>query len=368
MKAVVPAPMPSLPVEIDFVHKKTEKNEELPKNEFEAAAERIRAAHFRRKEAELIATNKPAEALNRRTAKAITPIERAASDSLGRDTAIRLPAKSTEDFVLRLEQNLGCELPVCVANRRDVHKNAIEVSINESLVWKLVRTTDSLLPAPEHYPIWIWLIDRFHAAARTNCKEPPRIAINLAELGAALGSKMDGRWYKNVDEAFCRFSSLVIKVGHACYVANSGALVNQRGAFGTLCSYVSWRTTDSEERKTLVDGVDGWVMPGPFIWESILSEYLKAIPLLQLRELKAYVSQRLFLYLGKHCRAGSTFKISLRKLLPKIPISCSAREAKRRLQPHHQALIASGFLKSEPIYEGRGQSLMVKYERSENFT
>jgi hypothetical protein len=279
-------------------------------------------------------------------------------------TAIRLPAKSPEDLVLRLEQNLGCELPVCVSNRKDVTNEVIEVVIDGELRWQLERTARSLLPAPEHFRIWLWLVDRFNDAARTRCEKPPRIALCLSELAAALGKKRDGRWYNLVDEALSRFASLVIKVGRACYVKETNSFVRQSGAFGTLCNYVSWRTDDPEEQKTLVDGIDGWVMPGPFLWESILSGYLKAVPLVAINDLRSYVAQRLYTYVHKHCKPGDSYSVSLTKMLPKIPLNCSAREAKRRLLPHHKSLVDIGFLAEEPIFTGRGLNIIVTYKRS----
>ncbi|RYF46336.1 MAG: hypothetical protein EOO38_14305 [Cytophagaceae bacterium] len=265
--------------------------------------------------------------------------------------------------MLRLEQNLGCELPVCVPNRSDVGKEAIEIRSGDNLIWRLVRAADSLLPAPEHHPVWLWILDRSHAAFQAGHNEAPRIAVNLHELAVALGRKPDGRWYRDVNEAFIRFSRMIITAGQSLYVGEENEFVDTSGAFGTLCNYVSWRTTDAKERKTLVDGADGWVQPGPFVWESIRQGYLKAIPLPQMREIKAYVAQRLYLYLSKHCKPGGQYKVSVNKLLPKIPMSCTTDQVRKKLKPHHAALLKFGFLACEPVYEGRGQGLMVTYQR-----
>lgn len=275
---------------------------------------------------------------------------------------VYLPAKRADDNFLRLEQNLGCELPVCVANRRDVNKPAIEIRGSEGVLWRLERTASSLLPAPEHHPIWLWLLDGFHAAARQGCKEAPRIRISLAQMAKDLSRTPNGQWYRDVDEALSRFSRMVITAGQSLHVP-SGHVVSKSGALGTLCNYVSWRTQSAKERESLVDGLEGWVQPGPFVWDSIRSGYLKAVPLLAVRNLQSYVAQRLYLHLSKHCQPGGCYKVSFSKLLPKIPMSFS-KNSKEKLEPHHKALLESGFLASGPIYEGRGARLMVTYERA----
>jgi hypothetical protein len=275
---------------------------------------------------------------------------------------IRVPAKAPDDDYFRIEQNLGCELPVCVANRSDVKNEAIEIRSGDDVTYRLVRAADSLLAAPEHHPTWLWFLDRCHAAFRAGHKEAPRIALNLPELALSLGRTPDGRWYADVDEAFKRFSSSIIKAGQILYLGDKNKVVSAHGAFGTLCNYVSWRTENAKERHSLVDGVDGWVQPGPFVWESIRQGYLKAIPLLEIRRIKAYVAQRLYLYLSKHCRPGGQFKVSVNKLLPKIPMKIS-KNIKEKLKTHHGTLQAIGFLAFEPVYEGRGANLMVIYQR-----
>lgn len=283
---------------------------------------------------------------------------------------IRLPDRQVEDPMLRLEQNLGCELPVCVGNRRDVHDVAIETIVNGRTTWRLTRLADTLLPAPEHYRFWLWFLDRCQAAARTGCEESPRITLNLGELYDLFGGEKGGTWYREVDEAFTRFAGLVIKVRDA-YHTPKGVLENNTTA-GTLCYYSSWRIPkDKKDRRRKPDPAErrqdvGWIAPGLLLWASIQSGYLKAIPLESMRRLppSAYVAQRLLAYLTKHCISGGQFKISISKLLPKIPMSCAGREAKRKLTPHHKALLESGFLAKEPAFEGRGQDLMVVYCRT----
>jgi hypothetical protein len=275
---------------------------------------------------------------------------------------VDLPVKRANDDFLRLEQNLGCELPVCVANRRDVNKPAIEICNSDGVLWRLERTASSLLPAPEHHPIWLWLLDRFHAAAHQGCKEAPRIRISLAQMAKDLRRTPNGQWYRDVDEALSRFSRMVITAGQSLHVP-SGHVASKSGALGTLCNYVSWRTQSARERESLIDGLEGWVQPGPFVWDSIRSGYLKAVPLLAVRNLQSYVAQRLYLYLSKHCQPGGQFKVSINKLLPKIPIAYSSDQVRKRLKPHHETLLGLDFLACEPVYEGRGRGLMVTYQR-----
>lgn len=273
---------------------------------------------------------------------------------------IRLPAKKPEDQVLRLEQNLGCEMPVCVGNRRDVNKVAIEVPVDETTVWRLVRTADTSLPAPEHYPLWLWFLDRCQAAAKAGCTTPPRIPINLAEMQALFGRKgnMGGKWYNNIDDAFWRFSHLVVEIQRGNPKPGKRRAVE--AVLGTLCYYASWREEGTEGREF----ERGWVAPGQMLWESILAGYIKAVPMQIMRGLPSYVAQRLMTYLAKHCRPGETFKISLTKLLPKIPLDCPNNEAKKRLRTHHKVLLDTRFLVSIPIFEGRGSSTMVTYARA----
>jgi hypothetical protein len=288
------------------------------------------------------------------------PEEKANGPKLGK--VIRLPVRSPEDPLLRLEQNLGCELPVCVSNRRDVGGEAIEITIDGTTTWKLERTVRSLLPAPEHYLLWLWFLDRCQAAAASGCKEPPRIALNPPELYELFGGNMSGSWYLNIDEAFTRFSQLVIQVRTA-YHAPSG-MPSFKATLGTLCYYASWRPERPSSKQELFGFEKGWIAPGPILWASICDGYLKAVPLQAMRRLPSYVSQRLLTYLMKHCQPGRQYKVSLAKLLPKIPMTCPTKERKRQLRAHHKALVEVGFLATEPVFEGRGDDLMVIYERS----
>ena len=270
-----------------------------------------------------------------------------------------------KDSVLRLEQNLGCELPVCVSNRSDVKNESIEVVIDGEKIWRVERLVTSLLPTPEHYPIWLWFLDQCQAAAESGCVQTPRIVLNLPALAKSLGRKADGRWYDDVNEAFCRLSRLVITDCKSFHLPGEKPLASGT-ALGTVCYYGSWREDDTKDNKASVVGAIGWVAPGALLWTSIQQQYLKAIPLLSVSNLKSYVAQRLFLYLSKHCQAGRSFKISTSKLLPRIPIDCPSDKIKYRLRPHHKALVDIEFLAHEPQYDGRGSGLMVTYTRTKN--
>lgn len=277
---------------------------------------------------------------------------------------IKLPTKQPEDPILRLEQNLGCELPVCVSNRRRVRDIAIEASVDGVTTWMLVRAANSLLPAPEHYMLWLWFLDRCQAAARAGCKVPPRIAIDPKELHRLFGGKLDGRWYENIHNAFSRFANLIVQIHRASHAPTKSRGGN--ATLGTLCYFVSHRSEGVEPED--LEGFDwGWIAPGQMLWESILAGYVKAVPMQTMLRLpsSAYVAQRLTTYLMKHCRPGESFKISLTKLLPKIPMECAINEAKKKLRIHHRALIKAGFLASEPVFEGRGAATMVTYQRTQ---
>lgn len=277
---------------------------------------------------------------------------------------VRLPPKAKNDSMLRLEQNFGCEFSVCVANRRDVKNDAIEMRLDNGSVLAIERTSRSLLPAPEHNPLWLVLLDMFQAAAHAGHTKAPRIAINLQELAQRLGRQDGGgRWYADVDEGLSRFGRAVVTNTGALHMPDGEHFSDAGGALGTLIHYQSWRPKNATERKALINGKEGWVQPGPFIWASILSGYLKAVPLGPVLQLPAFVAQRLYLHLHKHCRPGGQYKVSTSKLLSKIPLSCPANETKRQLKKHHQALCDLGFLACEPVYEGRGESLMVTYQR-----
>jgi hypothetical protein len=277
---------------------------------------------------------------------------------------VQLPPRGVKDGVLRLEQNLGCELPVCVSNRSDVKKESIEVVIDGEKIWRVERLATSLLPSPEHHPIWLWFLDRCQAASEAGCVQAPRIPLNLSALAKDLGRKADGRWYGDVDEAFRRLSRLVITDCKSFHLPGEKPLASG-SALGTICYYGSWRAYDAKGKKALASSTIGWIAPGPLLWTAIQQRYLKAIPLLFVSNLKSYVAQRLFLYLSKHCQAGREFKISAAKLLPRIPVDCSTDKIKYRLRPHHKALIDIGFLAHEPQYDGRGSDLMVTYTRTQ---
>lgn len=280
---------------------------------------------------------------------------------------IRLPDRKVEDPMLRLEQNLGCELPVCVGNRRDVHDVAIETTVNGRTTWRLTRLADTLLPAPEHYRFWLWFLDRCQAAARAGYDDPPRITINLGELYDLFGGGKGGTWYREVDEAFTRFSGLVVKIRESYHTPEG--VMEQSATVGTLCYYSSWRP--EKDKKGRVRKLEmpergrnvGWIAPGPLLWASIRGGYLKAVPMQPMRQLSSYVAQRLLAYLTKHCQPGAQYKVALSKLLPKIPMQCPPDQIKTKLKRHHRSLTDAGFLTGEPVFEGRGQGLMVTYQR-----
>lgn len=271
---------------------------------------------------------------------------------------IRLRPRQTGS--LKLEQNLGCELPVCVSNRRDVNKTSIRMITDTGQVWALERGAESKLPAPEHYPYWLWFLDRLQAAAEQGVDTAPKIELNPSELFDLFGSSRGGKSYEHVDDAFKRFGSLLVKEWSAFF--DGGREYETSAVLGVLCSYRSWRAKPVKGQEVL-DFAKGWVSPGPVLWASVRSGYLKSVPLKPLRGLD-YVGQRLFTYLSKHCRIGDEFAIATQKLLPKIPLECAPDQLKHRLAPHHEALVKEGFLADAKI-DGRGADKRIIYRRTQ---
>ena len=296
-----------------------------------------------------------------RTAQEKTANIKKRKKSLG--ALVVVPPKLPSDSVLRVEQNVGCELPVCVNNRRDVKKSTIEICLGENVIWKLKRPADGLLPAPEHYGLWLWLLDRFQAAWYTQGEDRPRIEINLDELKVLFGQEKGGAWYQTIDDAFTRFSELGVSV-HTAYHTPEGVDIDKKTICGPLCYYSSWRKKSfSKSKGVSISEARGWIAPGDFIWETIKKGYVKAIPLQPILQLP-YVSQRLLAYLMKHCRPGASYKVTLQKMLPKIPIDCPNKNRQTRLKAHHEALLREKFLACMPVFEGRGDRAMVTYTRT----
>jgi hypothetical protein len=272
---------------------------------------------------------------------------------------VQLPPRSLES-AFKLEQNLGCELPVCVSNRKDVDGESIEVTTDEGVTWKLVRTADSKLPAPEHYLYWLWFLDRCQAAAeKSQNGEPPRIILEPMEIFDLFsGGAHGGMNYTYLDDAFTRFSRMVISVRAAFFEGDRE--YESRANLGTLCYYSSWRSRPRKDQKAF-EFSNGWIAPGQILWDSINFGYIKSVPLKPLREL-SYVAQRLYTFLSKHCKPGGEFAISPAKLLPKIPTVVHSR-VQAKMAPHHEALAKVGFL-SNVTFEGRGQSKLIIYKRT----
>lgn len=272
---------------------------------------------------------------------------------------------SLKRFSFKLEQNLGCELPVCVASRRETKRQYIEVVTDEGVIWRLTRQAGGCLPAPEHYPYWLWFLDRCQGAAEYGLIEPPQIVLNPPEIfdlfGAPKRSKRSGfhgSRYDSLDAAFKRFSALLINKRGAFFDGNR--TYSGEANLGTLCYYVSWRA-DPDEKQQVLEFAKGAIIPGKLLWDSIRAGYLKSVPLEPLKHL-TYVEQRLLTYLAKHCRPGGQFTIAPDKLLPKIPLHCPTDKIRHRLGPHHEALARAGFLHDARI-EGRGNRKLIVYER-----
>ena len=271
---------------------------------------------------------------------------------------IKFPPRALEGS-FKLEQNLGCELPVCVSNRRDCNKDFIEVTTDTGSIWSLERTARGKLPAPEHYPYWLWFLDRCHLAAEQGEHNSPRILLDPVEIFDLFGTPKGGTQYRNLDEAFERFSSMLIKKREAFF--DGKRQYQGQANLGTLCYYVSWRAEPEKNQETF-EFAKGWIAPGELLWTSIKSGYLKSVSLNPLRGLR-YVGQRLYTYLSKHCPPSGEFAISPRKLLPKIPLYKPNKYLKRDLTPHHEDLAKQSFL-DDVRFEGRGRDLLIVYRRT----
>lgn len=271
---------------------------------------------------------------------------------------IKLPPRAL-DGSFKLEQNLGCELPVCAANRRAVDAEAIEVATDDGVVWSLERSVRSKLPAPEHYPYWLWFLDRCQAASENGEQKAPAIKLDPVELFDLFGSPKGGANYTQIDEAFERFSSMLIR-NRSAFVMK-GKTYEDKANLGTLCFYRSWRVKPNRDQE-LFEFAKGCVVPGQVLWSSVQGGYLKSIPLSPIRDL-SYVGQRLYTYLSKHCQSRGEFVISARKLLPKIPMVCPPDQIKKELRKHHEQLGKVGFL-SNVEFDGRGENLKITYRRS----
>jgi hypothetical protein len=270
------------------------------------------------------------------------------------------PAPRSLDSSFRVEMNLGCELPVCVANRSEVDNEAIEIEADNGAQWRLVRTAGSRLPSPEHYQYWLWVLDRWQAAFEQGEQDPPRIVLNPSEIFDLVGSPKGGNQYRYLDEAFTRFSRMVITAHSLFHDKDGNARFIGNGNFGTLCHYVSWRVRPEPGQRTM-EFANGWIAPGPLLWGSIQAGYTKSIPLRPLKDL-SYIGQRLYTYLSKHCQPDGTFSISVKKLMPKIPIRGDSRKIVSMLEKHHNDLAKVGFLK-DVDFEGRGKDRIIRYHR-----
>ena len=271
---------------------------------------------------------------------------------------IKLPPRAL-DGSFKLEQNLGCELPVCAPNRRAVNEGMIEVVTDDGTQWRLVRTFNSKLPAPEHYPYWLWFLDRCQVASERGEEQAPVIKLDPVELFDLFGGPNGGSRYNDLDEGFERFSKLVIDRSTAFHLPD-GRAARDRATLGTLCLYRSWRIRPKKDQQ-IFEFAKGGIVPGPVLWSSVQGGYLKSIPLAPLREL-GYVGQRLYTYLSKHCRPGGEFVIAASKLLPKIPMTCPPDQLKTKLRPHHEQLGKLGFL-ADATFDGRGENLKLIYRR-----
>jgi hypothetical protein len=315
-------------------------------------AQTVSTSYYEQRAKEIVEAQKSASAVQPQ------PEEKRSEAVTGK--VIKLPPRPL-DGSFKLEQNLGCELPVCVANKQDVNEIAIEVTTDDGVLWRLIRTADSKLPAPGHYRYWLWYLDRLQAASERGETEAPVIVLDPVELFDLFGGPRGGSMYSAFDDAFVRYSKLVIERG-AAYRLPDGRMASDTARLGTLCMYRSLQAKPEKKNQLAFDFVKGGIVPGPVLWQSVKANYLKSIPLAPIRQLD-YVGLRLYTYLHKHCRPGGEFEIAARKLLPKIPMAFVADQTKRRLRPHHEQLQELGFLE-DVAFEGKSETLKLIYRRS----
>lgn len=348
-----------LPLELVQSTRRSDRDPQLQKNEPERvviaqarspeASPSMSTAYYEKRAQEIVEAQKSAAAVQDQ------PQEKKPEPA---GKLIKLPPRAL-DGSFKLEQNLGCELPVCAPNRRAVDNETIEVATDDGKVWCLERSVRSKLPAPEHYPYWLWFLDRCQAALSESDGKAPAIKLDPVELFDLFGSPKGGACYAQIDEAFERFSSLLIR--HRAAFVMKGKTYEEKANLGTLCFYRSWRAKPDKDQE-MFEFAKGCVVPGPVLWSSVQGGYLKSIPLSPIREL-GYVGQRLYTYLSKHCQPGGEFIISASKLLPKIPMNCPPDQIKTQLRKHHEQLGKVGFL-ADVAFDGRGKDLKLTYRRS----
>lgn len=278
------------------------------------------------------------------------------------------PLTTSED--IWTEQNLGCELPVCVSNRKHVKDPAITFSTDDGRHWRLERGVCGKLPAPEYYKYWLWFVDRCVRAAAESPKAPPWIDVNPLELFDLFGHGKSGERYRIIDDAFKAFAELRMTAKSAFYDPTNGRVFHEE-AHTSLCDYISWR----EESLSGGDPRNpprAKIRPGYMLWESVKADYVKSFPLEPIKDLP-YVSQRLFTYISKHCLPGRHYTVNVWKMLPKIPLELRSNQVKTVLNRYHADLISKGFLlpmtpakPGDPPgveWKGRGKNLIVTYSR-----
>jgi hypothetical protein len=263
------------------------------------------------------------------------------------------------------EQNLGCELPICVPNRHQIKDKAIEyIDEEKGRRWRLVRSAEGSLPSPEAYRYWLWFIDRCIRAAADGHEAAPWIDVNPRELCELFGNTPSGSRYRVIDDAFTSFADLRLKETSAFYDAETRSVWNKTGTV-SLCDYESWRRTTEKQERTYQGAR---IRPGAMLWSSIKANYIKALPFEPLKDL-SYIAQRLYTYISKHCRPGGSYTVNIQRMLPKIPLSSANLHIRRTLGRAHTELATKGFLlpltETPPgaQWSGRGKTLTITYRR-----
>ena len=296
---------------------------------------------------------------------ALTALERS------HDNIIQLRPLSPENKAF-VEQNFGCELPVCVSNRRARKNDKIEFTTEKGAHFRITRDACGLLPGPEHYKYWIWFLAMTSKAALKFTDKPlravpaPWIPIDPVEIGDAIGATRSktsnsyaGSLYDSIDDAFGSFAGLRITTRNAFWDAERKKHIMLEGQ-DPLISYRSWREERDDD-----DGfgfTKGAAKPSQPLWDSIRSGYGLTVGQLKEASSLSYIALRLKTWLTKHARFQPNEGWFVKSLLPKIPLQTPPQHVKMRLKPAHDELMAIGFLKAEPTYLGRGTKLRVHYQ------
>ena len=289
---------------------------------------------------------------------------------------IPLRPLSPEDQAF-VEQNFGCEFPVCVSNRRHRKMEKIEFTTEKGAHFRLTRDVTGMFPGPEAYKFWLWFLTKCSQAAQKFSKQPlgsvppPLIGIDPVELGEVFDapkSKRDGSfggsWYDLLDESFNLFADLRVTSRKAIWDAESKRHITLTGKEGLL-SYWSWRERQDWSGQTAFDFKKGGARPSQLLWDSIRAGYGLSVGLLKDIGTLGFIALRLQTWLTKHGNLQPEAGWFASSILPKIPLQTPPDQLKRVLAGPHQELLDIGFFSQPATFSGRGKKLRIRYHLSQ---